>query len=109
MIDFVNEAGIGAIGTVDDAAAQVQRLVEQSNGGFGAMLLLAHEWANPRATHRSFELIAQHVLPQFQGQARSTLDAKARATDTRSGHADQQVAAVAHMTEKYQKEIADRG
>jgi limonene 1,2-monooxygenase len=108
MIDFVNEAGIGAIGTPDDAAAQVKRLVDQS-GGFGAMLLLAHEWANPQATRRSYELIAQHVMPRFQGQAQATLDAKARASDTRSGHAEQQVAAVAHMTEKYQKELADRG
>jgi limonene 1,2-monooxygenase len=108
MIDFVNEAGIGAIGTPDDAAAQVQRLVDQS-GGFGAMLLLAHEWANPHATRRSYELIAQHVMPRFQGQAQATLDAKARATETRSGHAEQQMAAVAHMTEKYEKEVADHG
>lgn len=109
MIDFINEAGIGAIGTVEDAAAQVQRLWDQSAGGFGAMLLLAHEWANPEATRRSFELIAQHVLPQFQGQAQPTLDAKARATRTRSGHAETQMAAVAHMTEKYQRELADKG
>ena len=108
MIEFINEAGVGAIGTPDDAAAQVQRLVDQS-GGFGAMLLLAHEWANPQATRRSYELIAQHVLPRFQGQAQATLDAKARATQSRSGHAEQQVAAVAHMTEKYQKELAERG
>ena len=108
MIDFINEAGVGAIGTPDDAAAQVQRLVDQS-GGFGAMLLLAHEWANPQATRRSYELIAQHVMPRFQGQAQPTLDARARATETRSGHAEQQVAAVAHMTEKYEKELADRG
>jgi limonene 1,2-monooxygenase len=108
MIEFINEAGIGAIGTPEDAAAQVQRLVDQS-GGFGAMLLLAHEWADPQATRRSYELIAQHVLPRFQGQAQATLDAKARATQTRSGHAEQQVAAVAHMTEKYEKERAERG
>ena len=103
MIEYINEAGIGAIGTPDDAAAQVQRLVDQS-GGFGAMLLLAHEWANPQATRRSYELIAQHVMPRFQGHAQPTLDAKARATQTRSGHAEQQLAAVAHMTEKYEKE-----
>jgi limonene 1,2-monooxygenase len=108
MIDFVNEAGIGAIGTPDDAAAQVQRLVDQS-GGFGAMLLLAHEWANPQATRRSYELVAQHVMPRFQGQAQPTLDAKARASESRSGLSEQQLAAVAHMTEKYQKELADRG
>jgi limonene 1,2-monooxygenase len=108
MIEFVNEAGIGAIGTPEDAAAQVQRLVDQS-GGFGAMLLLAHEWANPQATRRSYELIAQHVMPRFQGQAQATLDAKARASETRTGHAEQQMAAVAHMSEKYEKELADRG
>jgi limonene 1,2-monooxygenase len=107
MIDFINEAGVGAIGTVEDARAQVQRLVDQS-GGFGAMLLLAHEWANPAATRRSFELIAQHVMPEFQGQAWSTRNAKQRATDTRAGHAEQQNQAVAHMTEKYQKELANK-
>ena len=107
MIDFINGAGIGAIGTPDDARAQVQRLVDQS-GGFGAMLLMAHEWANPEATRRSFELIAQHVMPEFQGQSWPTLNAKQRAMDTRSGHAEQQNQAVAHMTEKYQKEIANK-
>jgi len=107
MIDFINEAGVGAIGTVEDARAQVQRLVDQS-GGFGAMLLLAHEWANPAATRRSFELIAQHVMPEFQGQSWSTRNAKQRAMDTRTGHAEQQNQAVAHMTEKYQKELANK-
>jgi limonene 1,2-monooxygenase len=104
MIDFVNTSGIGAVGTIDDAGAQVEKLVNQS-GGFGAMLMLAHEWANPAATWRSYELIAQHVMPAFQGQAQSTLDAKARATDTREGYAEQQMQAVAHMTEKYQQEV----
>ncbi|HEY0816956.1 MAG TPA: LLM class flavin-dependent oxidoreductase [Pseudonocardia sp.] len=108
MIDFINDAGIGAIGTVDDAAAQVQKLLDQS-GGFGSMLMLGHEWANPEATRRSWELVAQHVMPRFQGQAQPTLDAKARATQTRPGYAEQQNAAVAHMTEKYQKEVADKG
>jgi limonene 1,2-monooxygenase len=107
MIDFINESGTGAIGTVEDAKAQVQRLVDQS-GGFGAFLLLAHEWANPEATRRSYELIAQHVMPEFQGQAQATRNAKQRASDTRTGHAEQQNLAVAHMTEKYQKELANK-
>ncbi len=85
MIDFINETGVGSIGTVDDAVAQIERLDKQSNGGFGCYLLLAHEWADPAATRRSFELIAQHVFPQFQGQAGSTLAAKARAQATRPG------------------------
>jgi limonene 1,2-monooxygenase len=112
MIDFINEAGIGAIGTVEDARAQVQKLADQS-GGFGAMLLLAHEWANPEATRRSYELIAQHVMPHFQGgattHAQATLGAKEWATGRREGYAAQQLQAVATMTERYQQEIAAKG
>ena len=108
MIDFVNEAGIGAIGTVEDARAQVQKLWDQS-GGFGAMLLLGHEWANPEATRKSWELIAQHVMPEFQGQAAGTLAAKDRASSTRAGHAQSQLDAVDHMTKRYEKELAEKG
>jgi limonene 1,2-monooxygenase len=108
MIDFINQAGIGAIGTVEDAKAQVQRLVDQS-GGFGAMLLLGHEWANPAATRRSFELIAQHVFPEFQDQSAGTLAAASLARDTHTEHAATQLSAVEHMTAKYQKELADKG
>jgi limonene 1,2-monooxygenase len=60
MIEFVNTSGVGAIGTVDDCAAQIDRLLQQSKA-FGAFLLLAHEWANPAATHYSLELIARYV------------------------------------------------
>ncbi|SDC78794.1 limonene 1,2-monooxygenase [Geodermatophilus telluris] len=109
MIDFINEAGIGAIGTVEDARAQVQRLWDQS-GGFGAMLLLGHEWANPQATKRSWELIAQHVMPHFQGgeisHAQATLDAKEYAGGKREDYAAAQLQAVATMTERYEKEKA---
>jgi limonene 1,2-monooxygenase len=109
MIDFINEAGVGAIGTVEDAKAQVQRLWDQSNGGFGAMLLLGHEWANPEATKRSWELIAQHVMPHFQGgqitHAQATVQAKERAMGKREDYAAQQLAAVATMTERYQQEV----
>ncbi|MEA2179399.1 MAG: limonene 1,2-monooxygenase [Solirubrobacteraceae bacterium] len=106
MVDFVNESGVGAIGTWEDVAAQIERLDAQSNGGFGAYLLLAHEWANPQATHRSYELIAQHVMPLFQGQAQPTIDARARAKSTHAEMAQTQNDAVAHMTEKYEQEVA---
>jgi limonene 1,2-monooxygenase len=109
MIDFINEAGVGAIGTVEDARAQVQRLWDQS-GGFGCMLLLGHEWANPEATKRSWELIAQHVMPHFQGgsisHAQQTLNAKEHAMGKREDYAAQQLQAVATMTERYEQEKA---
>ena len=106
MVDFVNESGVGAIGTWEDVAAQIEKLDKQSNGGFGCYLMLAHEWANPVATQRSYELIAQHVMPLFQGHAQPTIDARARAKSTHDEMAQTQNDAVAHMTEKYEREVA---
>ena len=65
-VDAMNASGLAVIGTPDDAAAQIERLREQS-GGFGCMLLMAHEWADRVPTRRSYELIARHVVPRFQG------------------------------------------
>ena len=106
MIEFVNTSGLGAIGTPDTCGEPFDRLMRQSNGGFGAYLLLAHEWANPEATRKNYELIARHVMPNFQGQASSTLQAKARAEAARPDLADQQSRAVEAMTEKYKAELA---
>ncbi len=109
MIDFVNDTGLDSIGTVDDAAAQIDRLLEQSNGGFGCYMLLAHEWANPTATKRSYELISQHVMPRFQGQASSTLQARRRARETRPEMAAKHLEAVAEATARYQAAIGAPG
>jgi len=106
MIDFVNESGLGSIGTVDDAVAQIERLQKQSGGGFGCYLLLAQEWADPVATARSYELIAQHVFPHFQGQGWSTLEAKARAEASRPELAAAHQKAVEDVTARYQAEVA---
>lgn len=105
MIDFVNESGVGSIGTVDDAELQIERLLKQSNGGFGCFMLLHHEMANPVATHRSYELLSQHVLPKFQGQAWSTLRAKDRAEELRPQLAAEHLKAVEDVTAKYHAEI----
>ncbi len=68
----MNASGFGVIGTPDDAIAQIERLIEQSNGGFGTFLNMAHEWADTAATRTSYELMARYVFPHFQGSAVST-------------------------------------
>ena len=105
-IDFVNESGLGTVGTPDDAIAQIERLHKQSNGGFGAFLQLAHDWAAPAARLRSYELFARHVAPHFQGQSQSTLDAKARARAARPALVQDNLKAVTTATAKYQAELA---
>jgi limonene 1,2-monooxygenase len=107
MINIINETGAGVIGTPERARAQVQRLWDQS-GGFGCMLQMGHEWANPAATKRSAELFAAEVMPHFQGQAQPTLDAAARAGQAREGLAQQQLQAIEHMTKKYQDEVGSK-
>ena len=104
MIEFINTSGIGVIGTADEARAQVQRLVDQS-GGFGTMLIQGHDWANPTATRRSFELFAQDVMPHFQGQAEPMIDAARRAEAVREGQAADHAKAIEHMTKKYEAEL----
>ncbi|NKZ10919.1 LLM class flavin-dependent oxidoreductase [Mycolicibacterium septicum DSM 44393] len=106
MIDTINELGAGVIGTPERARAQVQRLWDQS-GGFGSMLQMAADWANPAATRRSAELFAEEVMPHFQGQAQPTLDAAARAGQVREELAQTQIDAIAHMAQKYEAEKAD--
>src|ERR1700761_362497 len=59
------ETGMAVIGTPDDAAERIQQLVDQS-GGFGAFLLMAHNWAPWDATRKSYELMARYVFPKFQ-------------------------------------------
>jgi len=108
MIAFVNESGFGAIGTPDMAVAQIERLQKQSNGGFGAYLMLAHNWADREATRRSYELIARHVMPHFQRHHLPTMDSAARAEKLRPDLAAKHAQAVEDMKARYATEVAAR-
>ena len=103
MVEFVN-GGLGVIGTPDQAVAQIETLLEQSNGGFGAYLTLSHNWANNQATKKSYELFARHVMPRFQGSVSSLVGSADRAQSARPELADKQMVAVEEATERYEKE-----
>ena len=83
IVDAMNASGLAVIGTPDQAAAQIQRLVDQSAGGFGAYLFMAHEWADTRATEKSYELFARYVMPQFQGSIPSPQESRDWAAENR--------------------------
>lgn len=108
MIQYMNMSGMGIIGTPAQARELIQKLVDQS-GGFGSMLIMNADWANPEATRRSFELIAQQVAPHFQGQSQPLFDAAARAGQKRDGYNVAQHEAIAAMTKKYEDELAAKG
>ena len=64
-VEAINEGGRGAIGTPDDALRVLENYWAKT-GGFGAILLLANDWADWEATKRSYELFARYVLPRFE-------------------------------------------
>jgi limonene 1,2-monooxygenase len=68
-VEFLTTSGLACIGTPDDCIRHFERLWLGSKGGFGAVLLLAHNWADWEATRRSYELMARYVHPHFQRQS----------------------------------------
>ncbi len=64
-VDAITSSGLAVIGDPDDAAAQLERL-EQQSGGFGAFLMMDHNWAPFAEKKRSYELFARYVIPRFQ-------------------------------------------
>jgi limonene 1,2-monooxygenase len=70
-LNHLIDTGLACIGTPDDCISHFERLWKGSNGGMGAILLLAHNWADWEATKRSYELMARYVHPHFQRQSNS--------------------------------------
>ena len=67
--DYLTREGMACIGTPDDCIRHFERIWQGSDGGCGAILLLAHNWADWSATMRSYELMARFVHPHFQRQS----------------------------------------
>ncbi|CAB4851208.1 unannotated protein [freshwater metagenome] len=70
LVRDTNASGGGLIGTPEMLVAHIKRLQEKS-GGFGRYLMLQGDWATQEATKRSYQLIAEEVVPYFNGSLRS--------------------------------------
>ena len=65
-VEYLISSGFACIGTPDDCIRHFERLWLGSDGGFGGVLLFAHNAADWEATKRSYELMARYVHPHFQ-------------------------------------------
>ena len=102
MAAFLTREGIACIGTPDDCIRHFERLWKGSDGGFGAVLLLANNWADWPATLRSYELMARFVHPHFQRGANALRQwSYDNATGNRGTYSAQSQAAVEKEIEKY--------
>src|SRR5262249_24671060 len=66
-VEELNRAGKASIGTPDDAVAMLERFW-QKTGGFGCMLMLAHDRADVEATKKSYEMVLVSDVPKFAGR-----------------------------------------
>src|SRR5258708_31598955 len=109
-VGYLSGRGLACIGSLDGCIRHLERLWLGSNGGFGAVLLLAHNWADWEATRRSYELMARYVHPHFQRQSnllRVTSYDDAKSKHETAGAENQQ--AVLGEIERYNKAKAQAG
>jgi len=78
-------AGTTFVGSPDTLIQGIARLLEYTEGGCGAVLFRAHEWANREDTLRSYELFARWVMPRFQGSVETTLASREWCSENRHG------------------------
>ncbi|MBV9783899.1 MAG: LLM class flavin-dependent oxidoreductase [Acidisphaera sp.] len=102
-VDTLNESRRAVIGTPDDAIALIDRL-RAKQGEFGALLQLAHNWADFEATKKSFELYARYVVPHFRGSNVNRVDSLAWVFDNVGELNALQEGAAKRMFDKHEAE-----
>lgn len=110
VIDALLDSSMAVIGTPDDAVAQIERLKAQS-GGFGTLVLFAHNWADWPQTKRSYELFARYVMPRVDAMSDNRAISEDECRTQRPELAGQIGAAIQariqrHIDEKGDKNIA---
>ncbi len=65
--------GTAVIGTPDEMVKAIRNL-QKVTGGFGTVMGFVHDWANPEATARSWDLFARYVIPEINGYTRPMKD-----------------------------------
>ena len=101
-VEYLTSSGFACIGTPDDCIKHFERLWLGSDGGFGGVLLFAHNAADWEATKRSYELMARYVHPHFQRGANQLRQASYdQAAGTESTWRPQSAQAVMREIERY--------
>ena len=107
-IEAINEGGRGAIGTPDDALRVLENYWTKT-GGFGAILMLAHNWADWDATKKSYELFARYVLPRFEERSAWRAQSMDWMRANNEAFSAKRKSATAHAVEKHFAATGKRG
>jgi limonene 1,2-monooxygenase len=107
IVDQMVETGAWVIGTPDDAIAAIERLQERS-GGFGGLMITGTDWAPREKALRSYELLARHVMPRFQGSLAGIEASNAIARERARITGEERAAAVEGAQVAYERDRAAR-
>jgi limonene 1,2-monooxygenase len=100
IVDYMAEHNQWIVGTPDDCIAGIHRLQEAS-GGFGGLLLRAEDWAPRDKLHKSYELMARYVLPQFQGSLTGIIESQQRSASMKDKLQANRLAGLKRATNSY--------
>ena len=96
------------MGTPDDAVEVIESLREKS-GGFGTVLFLVHNCANPEATRKSYELIARNVMPAVNHSNQYRHRSMEWATRNAGTFMPALTGGIQKAIEEYERERAEKG
>src|SRR3546814_15499264 len=99
--------GSTLVGTPETVIKGIERLIGDSQGGFGGIMFRAHEWATREQTLRSYELFARYVVPHFQGSLAQPLASNAWAKEHRKQVFGPYVAALKRAFTDVGREVPD--
>ena len=60
--------------TAHPALFELIERMSKETGGFGGLMITAHDWAAPDKMRRSVELFARFVMPHFRGHTAALQD-----------------------------------
>jgi len=96
------------MGTPEDAIEVIESLREKS-GGFGTVLFLVHNCANPAATRKSYELIARNVMPAINGSNDARNRSMEWATKNAGTFMPALVGGIQKAIDEYEQERVEKG
>jgi limonene 1,2-monooxygenase len=108
-IDFIRDTRRAVIGTPQDVIQAIED-AQAGSGGFGTVLLMAHDWADGPASARSRELFARDVMPYFRDHSAGRRDSYDFATEHHEQFFDAAQKGLADAAERHEadKETAKK-
>lgn len=104
-LEKVRKLGIGVVGTPDDAIEKI-RLMQEASGGFGHFVLLGVDWSSEANALRSLSLIAEEVMPAFQGTTARRQEWWTKFLEGVEGYSVTMANAIEGATRKHKEETA---